>query len=115
MSSFSTFANLCIERSLISAYRKLFNKKQIPENAKVPLEETQAPAILSPELLLIEKEECLALTENIKNLLSDFELKVLFQYLNNASYDLIAQKLGVDNKSVSNAMVRLRKKIRAIK
>lgn len=114
LSSFSTFANLCIERSLISAYRKLFNKKQVPENVIVSIEDNEKPVIVTPESLLIEKEERLVFTEKIKEVLSDFELKVLYQYLTNNSYDIIAEHLSVDKKAVNNAMVRLRKKIRAI-
>jgi len=115
LSSFATFANLCIERSLISAYRKLFNKKQVPENVLVSLEDNEKPVTVTPESLIIEKEECLAFTEKIKGVLSDFELKVLYQYLCNNSYEAIAEHLGVDKKAVNNAMVRLRKKIRAIR
>lgn len=115
LSSFSTFANLCIERSLITAYRKIFSKKQIPKNETISLDDAEKPIMVTPETLLIEKEECLAFAENIKSSLSDFEFKVLCEYLNNNSYETIAQNIGTDKKSVNNAMLRLRNKIRAIK
>ena len=115
LSSFSTFANLCIERSLITAYRRIFSKKQIPKSETVSLDDAEKPSMVTPETLLIEKEECLAFTEKIKKSLSAFEFKVLCEYLNNNSYDIIAQNLGTDKKAVNNAMLRLRNKIRAIR
>ena len=87
----------------------------MPENVLVSLEDNEKPVTVTPESLIIEKEECLAFTEKIKGVLSDFELKVLYQYLCNKSYEAIAEHLGVDKKAVNNAMVRLRKKIRAIR
>ncbi len=114
LSSFSTFANLCIERSMITAYRKLFSKKQVPETARVSFDYLEKPVTVTPESLIIEKEECLAFTEKIKSVLSHFEYKVLCEYLNHSSYDVISQNLGVNIKSVNNAMVRLRRKIKAI-
>ena len=115
LSNFSTFVNLCIARSLISAYRKLFNKKEVPEHIRVSLDNFENTTTVTPESLLIEKEECDALTKKIKAALSEFEYKVLCEYLNNSSYNVIAAKLSVDKKSVNNAMVRLRSKIKAIK
>ncbi len=115
LSNFSTFVNLCIERSLISAYRKLFNKKEIPEHIKVSLDNFENTTTTTPESLLIEKEECDALTKKIKSTLSDFEYRVLGEFLSNCSYDVIAAKLSVDKKSVNNAMVRIRNKIKAIR
>ncbi len=115
LSSFSTFANLCIERGLITAYRKLFNKKQVPSSETIPFEEYEKPIEITPESLIIEKEECMIFIEKIQNTLSAFEYKVLCEFLNNGSYDSIADKLSVDTKAVNNAMVRLRHKIKAIK
>lgn len=114
LSSFSTFANLCIERSLITAYRKLFSKKQIPKYAKVSFENIDNLSDNTPESLIIEKEECELFTNRIRTLLSDFEYKVLCEYLVNNSYQVIADSLKTDKKSVNNAMMRLRKKIKAI-
>jgi RNA polymerase sporulation-specific sigma factor len=115
ISSFSTFANLCIERSMISAYRKIFNKKNISQNTAVSINEIDKPVIATPESLIIEKEDCLAFTKRIKNTLSTFEYKVLCEYLNNNSYDVIALNLNSDKKAINNAMTRIRNKIKAIK
>ncbi len=114
LSSFSTFANLCIERSMINAYRKIFSKKNISHNTAVSIDEIEKPVTATPESLIIEKEDCLAFTAKIKNALSAFEYKVLCEYLNNRSYDVIALNLNSDKKAIDNAMVRLRHKIKAI-
>lgn len=115
LSSFSTFANLCIERSMISAYRKIFSNKNIYQNTAVPINEVEKPVTATPESLIIEKEDCLLFSQKIKNALSDFEYKVLCEYLKNNSYDTIAFNLNSNRKSINNAMVRLRQKIKAIK
>ncbi len=115
ISSFSTFASVCIDRAMCSEYRKLFSKKRVPSNRTVPLDNLDS--IISnnnPELQLIEKEECMTFTAKIKNSLSEFEYNVLLLYLVGNSYESIADNFDVDIKSVNNAMSRLRKKIKAI-
>ena len=115
ISAFYTFANLCIERSMLSYCRKLSCKKQIPNYSLVSLDEGNNNTTTStPESLIIEKEECLTFTNKIKKTLSSFELKVLSEFLLGNSYEKISQNLNVNVKSVNNAMVRLRNKIRAI-
>jgi RNA polymerase sporulation-specific sigma factor len=44
---------------------------------------------------------------------TEFELEVLRLYLNGFSYKIIGEKLGKTEKSVGNALSRVRKKLRA--
>ena len=50
--------------------------------------------------------------KRIFEVLSEFELEVLRLYLNGFSYKIIGEKLGKTEKSVGNALSRVRKKLR---
>ena len=122
MSSFSTFASVCIKRSMISVLKKQYRKKQVPadmllyvngdsevgeQNVSTPITDNT-----TPELLLIEKEVAATLSARVKAKLSDFEFKVLVAYLACYSYTDIADIFSVSEKSVNNAMCRVRQKLK---
>ena len=86
-SSFKSFANMCIERQLISAIKTSYRQKHIPLNSYINQME-----------------------ENIEKTLSNFEKQVLDGYVKGYSYVTIAQKLDSPVKSVDNAIQRIRKK-----
>ena len=124
-SSFSTFVYLCMKRSIISAYRSF--KKSNPETTS-PLsddfsdpedEELYAGFVYSdnstnPESLFIDKETTEQLFEKIDGLLSPLENKVLRAYLADKSYDDIAEELNKSKKSVDNALLRIRNKLKGL-
>ena len=62
--------------------------------------------------ILIEKEDYKALTNNIKLELSAMEYNVLELFLSGKGYSDIAKYLGITEKSVDNALARIRKKIK---
>ena len=45
--------------------------------------------------------------------LSKFEKQVMYYYLNGDNYTVIAKKLGKTDKSIDNAIQRIRKKIKS--
>lgn len=122
--SFRTFANLCIERQLITAVKNSNRKKHIPLNSSVSLnasayddnEDTSMMEVLDTKtaedpLEIIAKKEYYSLIEKqIDESLSDFERKVLEQYKQGKSYAMIAEKLGSKVKSIDTAIQRIRKK-----
>ncbi len=115
LSSFATFASVCINRALYSYVRTFYRKKQIPTDNLVYFDgcfDVAAPS--TPESLFIEKESTGVLSSKIKSSLSSFEYKILLEYLGGDSYENIAEKLGISSKSVDNAMSRARTKIKAI-
>ena len=115
LSSFSTFASLCINRGIYSACRTVYRKKQIPREKLVYIgDDFDASDNKSPESLLIEKEESAILTERIKSMLSPLEYRVLIAFIAFNSYEVIADRLGITVKSVNNAMSRLRRKVKQI-
>ena len=67
--------------------------------------------IFSELSLGIDKENVKTLQEQINKNLSGLEKQVLKLYLKGKSYATIAQKLEKDEKSIDNAIQRIRKKI----
>lgn len=123
--SFGTFASICITRQIISAIRSAERDKHKALNTSVslsrPLEAENEDVTLadtlssgfgdSPEELLIFKDIAYYILHNGDNIFSDFEMKVLSEFIKGNDYEKIAQKLGKTVKSVDNAMQRTRKKI----
>ena len=107
--SFGAFAKVCIRNRLISYGRK---RRQQPHTVSLEcgnVEEVAADPIRS----LVEKEEYLALYHRIVTLLSPFENRVWWLYLSGRSARDIALLVGKDEKSVQNAIYRIRKKLRS--
>lgn len=122
--SFKTFANLCIERQLITAIKSSNRQKHIPLNSSFSLnisaydenDDTTVMEILDTNFVedpleTITKKEYMQFIENkIDESLSAFEKKVLNKYIQGESYISIASKLNSPVKSVDNAIQRIRKK-----
>ena len=122
--SFKTFANLCIERQLITAIKSSNRQKNIPLNSSFSLnlsaydesDDTTVLDILDTKtaedpLDTITKKEYLQFVENkIDESLSSFEKQVLDRYIQGESYNDIASNLETPIKSVDNAIQRIRKK-----
>lgn len=124
--SFKSFANLCIERQLITAIKSSNRQKHMPLNSYLSLNtpvynsdennETEIINVLDSNLVedpldTITKKEYYTNVENvIDNSLSDFEKKVLGRYIQGDSYVKIAEKLDTPVKSIDNAIQRIRKK-----
>ena len=115
LSSFPTFARLCVDRGIISVIRSYARKKHIPQDKLVPIEDASAEtSSSSPEDILIEAEDVTALEYNIKVLLSKLEYKVFLLYLHNYSRAEIAKQLQLSEKSVGNTIYRIKKKMKSI-
>ncbi|MCI8486379.1 MAG: RNA polymerase sporulation sigma factor SigH [Clostridia bacterium] len=123
--SFKTFANLCIERQLITAIKTSNRQKHSPLNFYLSLnvsaydnDETDSPLIdifesnqIEDPLDTITKREYYQTVEDaIDKNLSSFEKQVLSRYINGKSYVKIAEELNTQVKSIDNAIQRIRKK-----
>lgn len=118
LSSFGTFAYLCIKRSMISAV-EAYNKKtnrlsQFPENPDEEFGEADGSLRFDPQVLLLHREAYTSLLERIDSHLSDYENTVLRLFLTGVSHDRIAQKLDTSRKSVDNAISRIRRKLKVL-
>lgn len=124
--SFKTFANLCIERQLITAIKTSNRQKHIPLNSYLSLsssaynnEEDGDTSMIEffdshtteDPLETITKKEYYKKVENtIDKSLSTFEKQVLQRFIKGESYLTIAEQLNSPVKSVDNAIQRIRKK-----
>lgn len=127
--SFKTFANMCIERQLITAVKNSNRQKHIPLNSSISLnsaaygdnEDMDKMDILDvktlddPSDIIADREYFESIENKIKENLSDFELQVLYEYEKGKSYAAIAEKLNAKIKSVDTAIQRIRKKANKIK
>ena len=126
--SFKNFANLCIERQLITSIKSANRQKNIPLNSAFSL---NAPAYEEDEsdvfgkiddktaedpLETITKKEYYNLVESkIDESLSEFEKRVLNEYKLGKSYSDIATGLNSKIKSVDTAIQRIKKNANKIK
>ena len=115
--SFEAFAKLCISRQLYSAVQAAGRQKHVPLNTYVELSDQldaqdDGPQGKSPEELLIDRENMEKLKEEIWQLLSPMEKKILRSYLDGESYTETASRLNKSPKSVDNALQRIRRKLK---
>lgn len=123
--SFKTFANMCIERQLITAIKSSNRQKHMPLNSYLSLNNsayenddndeelinTFDSKIVEDPLDTIMKKEYFEKIENaMDKALSEFEKQVLNRYIKGESYVNIAHRLDAPVKSVDNAIQRIRKK-----
>ena len=111
-SSFSNFAFICINRSIVTQLRAHNAAHRVPGNLISPLDEVELFDENSPENIFIEKESYLLLANAIKNDLSKLEYNVFYEFLAGCSYVEIADKLHISVKSVDNALKRIRTKLK---
>ena len=111
--AFGYFAKVCVENRLIDCRRKLTNN---PTGRAVPLEDDPAlpAAEEDPSRYILERENYLALCERIRETLSDYENRIWTMVISGRTPSEIAQNLGVDRKSVENAIARVRRKLRKV-
>ena len=122
--SFSTFAYICVQRQIYTTITAFNRKKHIPLNTAVSLSEQKKQEdelaldeILetpekTPEELMLRKEELNDYHRILDQNLSKFEKQVMDHYLNGENYTMIAKKLGKSDKSIDNAIQRIRRKIK---
>ncbi len=113
--SFRTFASVCVKNHIASLLRSSLKNENSPMANYISIDETEIVAQGEPETDWIEKEAFSDTKKQIFSALSEFEFSVLRLYLEGFSYKAIGEKLGKTEKSVSNALSRVRKKLRAIK
>ncbi len=125
--SFRSFAELCINRQMITAIKVATRQKHQPLNSYVSLNkpiyeaeseqtyldflQSTSSALLNPETLFIGQENKNILEDQMMKSLSTFETRVLVLYLQGRSYFEIAHALDKPEKSVDNALQRVKKKL----
>ena len=124
--SFRSFANICIERQLITAIKSSNRQKHMPLNSYLSLNTAaydnneddsvelidtfDSNTIEDPLETIMKKEYYEQVQNNIEKSLSKFERQVLDRFIKGESYNIIAKRLDSPVKSVDNAIQRIRKK-----
>lgn len=119
--SFKTFAVSCIRNRIYSAIRHSKRDKNLPLNNYVSIETPHDPKISGdvavmgdtssdPVEWIIGEESYRELLSAVSQLLSGFEQKVLELYLEGLSYGEISERVSKPQKSVDNAVQRIRRK-----
>lgn len=128
--SFKTFATLCVNRQVSTAYKAVSRQKHMPLNSSISLsipinhdEEDEVTLMdvlkdnkdLSPEEEIIDQENVEVLNEHIHKVLSHMEWEVLKLYTEGRNYHEIAELLDRPLKSIDNTLQRIKKKLEGIK
>jgi RNA polymerase sporulation-specific sigma factor len=125
--SFRSFAELCITRQIITAIKTATRYKHAPLNSYVSFSQTPAgqesegdctlgdalpgPSVDEPSICVISTEELQSLVFCLGTGLSALESDALKLYLEGSSYEEMAERLGVDTKTIDNALQRVKRKI----
>ncbi len=125
-SSFRNFAELCITRQIITAVKTATRNKHTPLNQYVSFSQSPAaagdsdstldevlpgPTASDPVNQVIATEELESLVTCLSGVLSELESRVLSLYLDGYSYEVIAERLDCDTKTVDNALQRVKRKV----
>jgi RNA polymerase sporulation-specific sigma factor len=123
--SFHTFAEICINRQIITAIKRATRLKHSPLNTSVslnrPLSDSEPDTTLEetlssdsnsdPEALFLLKEDMGYIEGNGADIFSDLELSVWNEYLKGRSYIQIAEITGRSPKAIDNAIQRMKRKL----
>ena len=108
--SFGLYAKICINNALISILRKYKSEQRRQKRAREKAEKVSNDPLY--ELINAENEN--ELYSVIRAELSDFEKEVFDLYIVGKSAREIAERLGREEKSVSNALYRMKVKIKGL-
>ncbi len=121
--SFKTYAEICVKRRIYSAIKSASRKKHDPLNDMVSFDdvlsdESSSGAVTygvslrrTPEEQVLAREGVGEIIKTYSRCLSKFEVEVLNLYLCGLSYSEIAELCGKTDKSVDNAVQRIRRKL----
>lgn len=124
-SSFRSFAELCITRQIITSVKSATRLKHLPLNSYVSIykpvheeEETRTllemlndEANIDPLEQIVNKENSKSIKNAIMKALTKLEWDVLSYYMHGYTYEEIAYKLNRHEKSIDNALQRVRRKV----
>ena len=121
--SFKTYAEICVKRRIYSAIKSASRKKHEPLNDMVSFDDVLSDESSSsavsygdayrriPEEQVLAREGADEIIQTYSRCLSKFEVEILHLYLSGLSYSEIAEVCGKTEKSVDNAVQRIRRKL----
>ncbi len=109
--TFGLYAKICIHNRIISYVRKARSQLKRAEKNRIAAEKDLKKSD-APEELLLALEQNAELKRFLNESLSGLEKKVFSLYLQKKSYAEIAETLGKEEKTVDNAIFRVKTKIK---
>ncbi len=110
--AFVTYATTCIRNNILSGIRKLSGQNAL--SARTISDYNEEQTVPSAEDILIDSVRARALYETVCTALSPYEKLVFDMYLSDLSYEEIAFVTKKSVKSTSNAVYRIRTKLKRI-
>lgn len=112
-SKFSTYVSACVRNSIVTWLRR-YGKQR----CEIPYEDVQQLALrleqTTPEIKLVDIESTSQLHDKAFSVLSPFERTVFEMYLAEIPYAVMAKKLNKNEKSIDNAMQRIKAKLKKL-
>src|SRR5699024_3038106 len=123
-SSFKSFAELCITRQIITSIKSATRLKHTPLNGYIsiykPVQEESDQVLIdvfeyddavSPHDQLVTKEQTNNMKLVLAKMLTKLEWEVLHYYIEGYRYEEIASVVGRSEKSIDNALQRVKRKV----
>lgn len=111
--SFDTYASACVKNSVLSYLRQYGKKsKEVPVDDVVAVLDGLSSD--TPERIFVDMESTAQLQEKVFSVLSPYESKVFEMYLAQVSYAVIAKRLNKNEKSIDNAVQRIKAKLKKL-
>jgi RNA polymerase sporulation-specific sigma factor len=125
MPSFKMFAEICVNRQIITAVKMATRKKHKPLNFSISLnqpicyndsDKTLLDIVSDvntndPMCLFITQEKFSEIKSKLQEILSKLEIRVLESYLEGKTYKEIASEINKSVKSIDNAIQRIKSKL----
>lgn len=109
---FAAFAAVCIKNSMRNTVKRTVRRNsEIVRGSDEELENIADPSP-TPEEVVLERENSRSVLEHLRGELTDVELRCIEGVALGFSYDEIAEYLGIEKKSVDNALYRARAKLK---
>ena len=113
--SLKNYILLCVESRFKSIVRKVNKKSRVPQDVLLSIsddiDQISDTTQSSPDEIFESREYIEKVRNTLKDRLSPFEYSVVSLYLSGYTYSECSKKLSVSEKSVENALSRIRKKL----
>lgn len=129
---FSTFAEVCVERQIMTAVKLATRKKHSPLNDYVSTSTENAfssdagdsdignlngvadISVIDPEEIILKREQEILLKQEICSRLSSFENTVFELFISGMTYREMSDITGRTEKMIDNAIQRIKRKLKSI-
>lgn len=110
--TFGLFAKICIVNGIADSLRYIRGKGTTLSMDDLAEHERPDDGEPNPQNLLLDKEQVWETRRQIREMLSPLEYEIFEMYISGFSYAEIASRIGKSQKSVDNALCRIKKKLR---